>query len=1287
MTLDEILATYRDSINTTAEAPQFQAMPEGGTLQLPDRIPATASNFLTSLGGIGDALRANNNLITSAVDWLSLTHQLNQLPADENFNVFRDYDMKGLEKFAYQFGWAKSKAQADIIKQQLIEDMAIRRSFSDLGFWGQMLIGLPASLGPADFIPLGWMPKGILAAGATMTGLSGVQAALRQSMSLGGDQIGSVGVDAAMGGLFASGFRTFQRVTGWHGEELSKWVGLSDEADAPVPPPIRPAPVTHPVDPVVDAPTVRDPMASPRIIPDGEGVVEMPPVTSHPLPFVIDEAGPTSPMSTDHRAQTVKDSATGYEVRPLVLYEPVLTDGKQAYDLIGSPWIMEDGVLGRPTVLSATDRSGAAMARQAPSPHEIVAGQIGPEPFTARGVRLSEGPPSVPAAAADDAAERVRQGRPVIIEDDSSVGAQQARSNLWTDEDSRLANAGGLERLGLTPAMRGLNSLIAAVRDTVSALVNHGMLQVGNLAGKASELSVESRYGALHAPRIHTVVHGFWEDFAEFSGARALTGSRTLDFAAARVMNAGRGTSYKEFMRQVSMAVLDGGRSPNAAVQKAAGRLMNTMEDLRTEANKVGYWDFLYDLRQQEIEARLAHAAESGGQERIRRLQAELDEVKAERLAAQQNGGPVAKDDAGYLPRYYRHDKIMAERSQVEAIFDAVIRQKNIRDPLTGRAYTGKEAVDILLNIDEATGKPRPYVKPSGDAWAHSAKDRGFSWMPTKLLADYIETDAEVLLRRYVRQMGIDIELTARFGDPFMMHEIYRLAGAGASPLELEDVMFMRDYLRGTHMPMDPTSILTHSTQAAKMVANAVVLGSQVITALTDLGRPLMTEGFRRTFGSTFDALSDGLGTIKLWRKEAELLGSTGELVQSLRAQATANGNSAMAGTPGWLQTLERAHSGFFIANGIAPWTEVMKTWQTLITASRVMDDVQALAAGEKLSAKQLTKLAAIGLDERNALNIADMIARHQVVTGRTRLPNVAAWDDLEAARTFRSAIWQATNNSIITPGAANVSRWMVEGTSWLPPQAAQLIAMYHNYGLAMHQRLVVAGIQGADANFLGGALALLGLGYVVDHIRDELNTVGERRPRQKTEGERLASALDRSGLLGYATNVNNAIERLSFNTVGVRPFTGQVNWGNGSVVGALGGLGPVGSIAGNLYRAVNGAAHDRRGWAEAQAWRRMLPLQNLFYIDGLFDKIQDAIYVSPQEKRSALREQREAARQKATADRDEKRAGQVLVEQGYISNPGEVVDIEGYIGRAALAWDRGGRRGSLPDFIANFEG
>ena len=420
----------------------------------PEPLPGIIGN-LTDYGRLADAFRANNNLISSATEWIGFTNALAAIPEDPNFDVFRDYDMRGMEKFAYQFGWAKSRAQADEVRKRLVEDMAVRQRFSELDPITQFVVGAIASTGPVDVIPFG-LGRGIVAGGLIAGAAIGGQSLLRTSMALQPGDWRDAAFDAAAGALFTGGFNAARRlISPEHGPRLDAY---RDARAAEVPPTPESfsagPPRAEPVAPMRQADAEPAPFVlhdrDATVRPGPDGPVEMPRGDGYRAPFFVSEEGERlggKPDFTDHRS--VPSS------RPLSFKDPVLSDGAQIYDMPriitddAPPTVVGKDVMQRPFII--VEDGGRSVMADVPSAAEIVQGRLSGEPFERRGVIVTEKPeiPGEAKPAADPNAPN--EGRPVIIVEDSSVGARQV-GNVWRDQDSAMASAGGLEKLRLTPA-------------------------------------------------------------------------------------------------------------------------------------------------------------------------------------------------------------------------------------------------------------------------------------------------------------------------------------------------------------------------------------------------------------------------------------------------------------------------------------------------------------------------------------------------------------------------------------------------------------------------------------------------------------------------------------------------------------------------------------------------------------------------------------------------------------------------------------------------------------------
>ena len=154
---------------------------------------------------------------------------------------------------------------------------------------------------------------------------------------------------------------------------------------------------------------------------------------------------------------------------------------------------------------------------------------------------------------------------------------------------------------------------------------------------------------------------------------------------------------------------------------------------------------------------------------------------------------------------------------------------------------------------------------------------------------------------------------------------------------------------------------------------------------------------------------------------------------------------------------------------------------------------------------------------------------------------------------------------------------------------------------------MMIAGIQGQDANFLGGMLGLTTVGAMAYAFKqwDAGREISDDPMVWMTEG------LDRSGALGILMEMNNTLEKTTVNGFGLRPLLGidvpSARFASRSQLDAA--MGPTFGLIGTTLR-VAGAASDDQEWkdSDTRAIRRLLPYQNLLLFRQLIDKIENEL-------------------------------------------------------------------------------
>ena len=106
----------------------------------------------------------------------------------------------------------------------------------------------------------------------------------------------------------------------------------------------------------------------------------------------------------------------------------------------------------------------------------------------------------------------------------------------------------------------------------------------------------------------------------------------------------------------------------------------------------------------------------------------------------------------------------------------------------------------------------------------------------------------------------------------------------------------------------------------------------------------------------------------------------------------------------------------------------------------------------------------------------------------------------------------------------------------------------------------------------------------------------------------KLLNAFDRSGLGGIYVDVNRAIEALTDNRIGIRPLVGARRPYGSSMKSKVGLLGPSASQIYNIFDIMYDVGGGKYNHYTARNVRRLIPFQNVWYLDWLFDDIEKGL-------------------------------------------------------------------------------
>ena len=101
---------------------------------------------------------------------------------------------------------------------------------------------------------------------------------------------------------------------------------------------------------------------------------------------------------------------------------------------------------------------------------------------------------------------------------------------------------------------------------------------------------------------------------------------------------------------------------------------------------------------------------------------------------------------------------------------------------------------------------------------------------------------------------------------------------------------------------------------------------------------------------------------------------------------------------------------------------------------------------------------------------------------------------------------------------------------------------------------------------------------------------------------------MDRGGVTGIFGDINRILESLSDNQLGLRPLLGVKKPYGTSLKGKAGSITPLGSTIGTAAEILYDWGRGRHTHHTARRIRKLVPLNNIWYLDGIFDNLEKGL-------------------------------------------------------------------------------
>jgi hypothetical protein len=563
-----------------------------------------------------------------------------------------------------------------------------------------------------------------------------------------------------------------------------------------------------------------------------------------------------------------------------------------------------------------------------------------------------------------------------------------------------------------------------------------------------------------------------------------------------------------------------------------------------------------------------------------------------------------------YFSRVYNVGKIAKHLGDGTAddMEEMLAREFTKERKLLGEAIEGPEirqaARDTIRSILGMKPGEHPYRAGVGDP----RKARVLS-LSDEVLEPWLENDASVIMGHYFRGLVPDIEITRTFGDLDMTvakdaihNEASRRMAAAKSEKErarilkeaeadVADLEAMRDRIRGVYgVPDHPDSFIVQASRASRNLSFMGHLGGMTVAAIPDIAGVVGRGGVKAAFGASIDLVTNPK---RLFKTVADMkdFGAAAEWYLSSRAASLADVFDPYARRTKLDRAGSWAAGKFAKATGMIHWNMGWKMIGSAVISTRMAKAADAVVAGTATK-KQLAQLAENGIEPWMAARIAKQFEKYADKNGQIWMPNAGQWTDQEAFHAFRRAMTREQDIMVITPGQDIPLSFSKE--------AGRFFLQFKRFGFSAYERILLAGIQRTDADVLAQFTMAVLLGGLVANIR-----AAQTGNEPKTGAAWWEDAIDRSGLSGWLMEPYNAMSALSGGRLSIsgEPVS---RFQSRSVTAGM--LGPSIDMATGVVEAVNAFSTGKASYKDVRKLMRPIPGNNLFYLMGLFRKVEEAM-------------------------------------------------------------------------------
>lgn len=482
----------------------------------------------------------------------------------------------------------------------------------------------------------------------------------------------------------------------------------------------------------------------------------------------------------------------------------------------------------------------------------------------------------------------------------------------------------------------------------------------------------------------------------------------------------------------------------------------------------------------------------------------------------------------------------------------------------------------------------------------------------------YRNKDVDTIMSRYIRDMETELTFKETLGnkDPKIAmkadidkdymktidktsssQEIKKLNKSWAS--DIKDAEAVIDVLRGKYKtPSDPHSMLAISGRALKAISYLSIGGLMGLSQAADAGRLLFADAINTVAGKELTEASIKINKllVKLSKEDLKELGVSLETSLAGRTGSLSNLQDlaeASSKTDKMVKKAVDIYSNY--GNFINPINDVLRRTAAQTGGTKM---IKAIKLWQKnlLAEDGIRDMLRYGISKEDAIDALVQFSKHSEDVQGVKILNIHKWEGEGAAKVIR-ALKRSVDETIITPGAGDLPLWM-------RTPVGSVLGQFKAFSFTAVNRVLLPTLQNPTGKDLTKILAQTSLGTLVYLTKAH---IAGHKDIDTSTGKLILEGIDRSGVLGYLSDLNNIMEKMS--GIGLYKLTESGRNSklyNRGILASL--LGPSAGLFENFATGMGGVINGEPTPAEVRKLLTVAPLSNMIGIGRLKNELSEQL-------------------------------------------------------------------------------